>query len=736
MNTEDKIRKVKQAVEEAIHLIHEKHSGANLDEARKYLSQAGVALKEDDFEEAIELATKAQLTARPTTDYLLSKARELAVNAEKNFDSKNYEEAIMFWNRCKEEYVRAGDLARERKEQEIVDRLTQIQGTIKDNILNSEISIENREMHRSIYNGNSKIVDGNRLFENAKFEESRKVYQEALEAFNKAKSFAAKRNFAEEKIKIEGSLKSVESSIEACLLSKGNEILQNAHKCFEKKDFSDAEEAFSSALEYLKKLNVQRKKELEEMISTGEEGSIKAKLEQGKGKMRTADGLFKSNQYYEAKNAYKSARDYLEPVSEMAIKYKFSALIHELGGLVHACSQNIHSAAIASTDVGTVKPIIIPVEEVKTGIGSFIKDRKKGPTTSPPVTPGAKQISSKYASLDYLGGGGFADVYKATKKDGTIVAVKVLRNLDEKTEKIFFREIQTWEKMNHRNIARLIAPYLHPLPHIEIEYVENGSLYEALQSGVFNVNKASRIAYDIAYGLKYSHSKHVIHGDVNPKNVLLNRIGEAKLIDFGLSKITSSSTEVQGYTLAYASKETLEKKKVDEKTDAYQLGLTFYFMLTGINPFNAGSRYETEERIKNFTPDAPSKYNRECCVLDTIIMRSLSKNPDIRPSPGEFKEFIYNFMKKNYGESLHFTEDIHKILTISCSHAMMAAKNENIAECLSALNYAKGKVTDPQIREDMKKLIEQVEFRANNKISLEKLLDNMEIFLKKVEWEG
>jgi len=237
----------------------------------------------------------------------------------------------------------------------------------------------------------------------------------------------------------------------------------------------------------------------------------------------------------------------------------------------------------------------------------------------------------------------------------------VQRNCDGKTEDVFFRELRTWEKLNHRNIAKLIAPYLHPLPHIEIEYVEGGSLYDALKSGVFDVDKASRIAFDIAGGLAYSHSKQVIHGDVNPKNVLLSSIGEAKLIDFGLSKITSSSSEVQGYTLAYASKEQLEKRKANEKTDAYQLGLTFYVMLTGSNPFDAGSRFETEERIKNFTPEPPGKFNRECCDLNEIIMRCLSKNPGERPQPGEFREFICELLHAK-AVKLPTSSNIYRIL--------------------------------------------------------------------------
>ncbi|MBU4491200.1 MAG: protein kinase, partial [Euryarchaeota archaeon] len=358
------------------------------------------------------------------------------------------------------------------------------------------------------------------------------------------------------------------------------------------------------------------------------------------------------------------------------------------------------------------------------------------PAKPSPVTPAAELLMSKYAELVYLGGGGFADVYKAKKKDSTVVAVKVPRNIDEKTEDIFFRELSTWEKLKHRNIVRLIKPSLKPEPHIEIEYIEGKSLYETFKTKSLDLEKACRIAFDIASGLEYAHNRHIIHGDINPKNVLLNSIGEAKITDFGLAKIATSSSELKGYTLPYASLEMLEKRTSDEKSDVYQLGLTLYVMLTGSNPFDAGSRYETEERIKNFTPEPLSKYNSEASALDDLIMRSLSRKPKDRPSPREFRENIYEFMKKKYNVSLPLTEDIQKILAMSCNHAMMAAKHEDIAECLRALNYARGKVRDPEIRKAMKNLIEQVEFRAKNEITLEQLLDRMEIFLKKVEWEG
>ena len=383
-------------------------------------------------------------------------------------------------------------------------------------------------------------------------------------------------------------------------------------------------------------------------------------------------------------------------------------------------------------DVGDVEPIeIITVDRVGKGVANF-----RGTSTKQhvPATPAASKLMEKYNELVYLGGGGFADVYKATRKDGTVVAVKVPRNLDDKTEGIFFRELDTWKKLKHRNIVRFIKPYLKPDPHFEIEYSDGESLYNALKAGSIDVDKACRMAFDIANGLEYSHSKYIIHGDINPKNILLSSIGEVKITDFSLAKISTSSSELKGYTLPFAPAEVLEGKKPTEKSDVYQLGLTFYVMLTGINPFDAGSRYETEKRIKTHNPDPPRKNIHGIEGLDDIVIRSLSKDPRGRPSLREFREHIYEFMKKNYNESLTLTEDMDKIISITCRHAIMAAKQEDIAECLNALNYAKEKIRDPETRAEMKNLIEQIEFRATNEIPLDKFLDKIEIFMKKVEW--
>lgn len=734
MSFEEEINKVKTEVEVAIRLIREKHSGANLEEARRFLSEAGEALKGDKFDKAVDLAKKAQLSARPTTEYLLSKAKENAASAENVFRSKNYTEAIELWKKAIEEYDRAGKLAQERKEQEILDSVSAIKNKLKENISKTENAIDNQKMLDLVAFANRDVEKANKLFEGKRFDEAKDAYDEAGESYRKALELAEKRNFADDKVKIEGALKSIETSGEASLLSKGDAMLREAEENLKKKNLAKAEESYSSVIKYLKGLNISGIKDLESMIASGKEGLIRSKLEQGRDKMGGAEKLFKSNKYYEAKEAYKASRNFFEGVRDEATGYKILNLMDELNNFVQACSQNITAASKALVDVGDVggvEPEIVNVNEVGQGRANF-----RGAEYEKTVPEAVEKIKNKYVDWKYLGGGGFGDVYKARRKDGVVVAVKVPRNLDEKSEDVFFRELNTWEKLKHRNIVQLIKPYLKPEPHIEIEYVDGNSLHEALKSKSLDEERSCRVAFDIAGGLEYAHSRHIIHGDINPKNVLLNSIGEGKITDFGLAKIVTSSSELRGYTLPYASVEMLEKRMVSEKSDAYQLGLTFYIMLTGNNPFDTGSRFETEEKIKNHTPALPSQCNPKFSDLDDLIMRCLSKTPKARPSPREFRECIYEIIKKKYNVSLPLTENIQKNLTMSCNHAMMAAKADDMVECLSALNYAKGKVRDPEIRQDMKKLIEQVEFRAKNEISMEQFLDKMEIFMKKVEWEG
>ncbi|RLF05117.1 MAG: hypothetical protein DRJ64_06005, partial [Thermoprotei archaeon] len=383
MEYEEEIREVGDEVGEAIRLIKANHTGANLDEARRFLSEAGIALKAERFDESIALTKKAQLAAKPTTEYLLSKANELAAGAEKSFDSESIEEAVNLWKKAIKVYGRVKELADERNEPEIVEKMAEVERTINENISKAEVAIDNREMLNLVDRGNSSLDGANRLFEDTKFGESNKAYTKARNIFKDALVLAEKRGFEADAEKIGEALGSIETSIEAALLNEIDAMLKSAEENFKEKKFTEAERTFTRAIEFLEGLEIQRE-ELEEMLDRGKEGIVKSKLEQGRGKMQAADSLFKNVKYYDAKEGYKDSREYLERVADEASGYKLSKLVGELNNMIQACSQNIATATTALMDINVrgVEPEIITVDSVARGMADF-KRTAPNPTGAP-----------------------------------------------------------------------------------------------------------------------------------------------------------------------------------------------------------------------------------------------------------------------------------------------------------------------------------------------------------------
>ncbi len=357
--------------------------------------------------------------------------------------------------------------------------------------------------------------------------------------------------------------------------------------------------------------------------------------------------------------------------------------------------------------------------------------RNRKTKSTPPVVKAhpTENLQKEYEILEYLGGGGFADVYKAKAND-KVVAIKVPRELRPEFEETFLNEVEKWRKLDHRNIVKLIKPRLNP-PHLVLEYVDGGTLKDKLKKGKLSVTEACKIAYDVARALEYAHSKLIIHTDINPKNILLTSFGEAKLTDFGLAKIVTSSSGIRGLTLEYSAPEQL-KGKADEKTDVYQLGLLLYEMLTGFNPFSSGDIQEVERRIMESTPDPPSKFVDGVEELDDLIMRCLSKNPDERPSIREFRERIYEFMKKSYGVSLHLTRDFRSYAKMCVELAFYSAKEGDLARCLAELKAAREKVGDREIREELDKAIEMVEYMIRENVHSEEFLRMLEVLVRRI----
>ena len=301
------------------------------------------------------------------------------------------------------------------------------------------------------------------------------------------------------------------------------------------------------------------------------------------------------------------------------------------------------------------------------------------------------ELLDKYEPLEFLGEGGFAKVFKAKrKKDDKIVALKIPR-IDEKTSKTFIKEVSTWLHLNHQNIVKLYDVDILPVPYLEMEYVEgvnvDGKTVRDLGGYPKPVDEktALKLIQGIAEGLKHAHSKGISHRDLKPLNVLLKADLTPKITDWGLAKLgtMSSSRSVMGYTPLYAAPEHLMPSKyghTDWRTDIWQLGVTFYELLTGRLPFE-GYTYEevfgkiTDESYR-FTP--PSKVNPALAKYDGIFEKLLAKRK-----------------KERYQSVEEFLKDLEKLEEVEKKRAELEKEVEELKKTLSKSVQALKKSTTP-----------------------------------------
>ncbi|MCE4625965.1 MAG: protein kinase [Desulfurococcales archaeon] len=251
---------------------------------------------------------------------------------------------------------------------------------------------------------------------------------------------------------------------------------------------------------------------------------------------------------------------------------------------------------------------------------------------------------SGYRIIKRIGAGGHSRVYLAVKEDtGEKVALKIPSvepgaTLSRRLLKEFKGEAETWSRLVHPNIVRVLDYGVKPFPYIAMEYMEGGSLRELLaRRGRLSLQEALKVAKDVGEALSYAHHMGVVHRDIKPENILFDGEGNAKLTDFGLAKVlikaTVSGPGFKGTPL-YAAPEQVDHSKFGEpdwRTDIWQYGALLYEMLTGRPPFQADNLAGILYKIITEEPPPPSRLNPEVPGwLDDIVMRCLRKRKEER----------------------------------------------------------------------------------------------------------
>jgi tetratricopeptide (TPR) repeat protein/predicted Ser/Thr protein kinase len=286
--------------------------------------------------------------------------------------------------------------------------------------------------------------------------------------------------------------------------------------------------------------------------------------------------------------------------------------------------------------------------------GPLVPPGQAAPDTPEDVVEASKDPKSlvgKYVVVSELGRGGMGAVYKAWDQGlKRYVALKVLMGTGSKEEIARFRrEAQTAAALRHPNIVGIYEVTTSGDKHvIAMEFIDGRSL----ASERIPALKAAELLVKVALAVEYAHSRGIIHRDIKPQNVMIDREGKPFVMDFGLAKslaghsqLTMAGTVVG--TPSYMAPEQAEGriKEVDKQSDVYSLGAVLYECLTGRPPFKGATPVETMRRVVNDNVTPPSQLAPAVPKdLETIVLKALEKDKHGRyPSARAFADDLDKF---------------------------------------------------------------------------------------------
>ena len=245
-----------------------------------------------------------------------------------------------------------------------------------------------------------------------------------------------------------------------------------------------------------------------------------------------------------------------------------------------------------------------------------------------------------------LADGGTATVYSAKDPAGQVVAVKIPHRGPVRFKKFvatFEREAQIGIDLRHPSIVRVLDAGSYPaagfskVPYFVMEYLEGQELDSILSTGPLTEKEAIGVARGVADALSWAHARGVIHRDISPRNIFVTSRKAVKVMDFGISTVTSKAGRNQkARGLQYGTPEYLAPERMqdsgmaDERSDLYALGCVLYEMLAGQPPYVA----DTPEKVVMAHVKAPipslAEQGLASPALDAVVTRLLAKHPQQR----------------------------------------------------------------------------------------------------------